>query len=80
MQARRSINVRTLLNVGISVGASAEFSRAARDCWLSFLLIKKHRIGSQDFVVPSRYLRVLVELLIGSFKVLSWREEPSIGL
>jgi len=60
MQARRSINVSTLLNVRISVGASAEFSRAARDCWSSFLLIIRHRSGSQDFVHISRFLRVLI--------------------
>jgi len=45
MQARRSINVSTLLNVGFSVGASAEFSSAAKDCWSSFLLMIRHRIG-----------------------------------
>jgi len=55
MQARRSINVSSLLNVGISVGASVEFPRAARDCWSSFLLIIKHRIGSQDFLLTSRF-------------------------
>jgi len=71
VQARRSINVSILLNVGISVGAFAEFSRAARDCWSSFLLIIKHRIGSLDFVVTSRFLRVLIKFLIESRKVLS---------
>jgi len=80
MQARRPIKGSTLLNVGISVGASAEFSIAATDCWSSFLLIRKHRIGSQDFVLTSRFLRVLIELLILSCKALSWREEPSIDL
>jgi len=80
MQARRSINVSTLLNVEISVGASAKFSRAARDCRSSFLLIRKHRIGFKDFVLTSRFLRVLIEFFIVSCKALSWREEPSIGL
>jgi len=79
MQARRSINVSTLLNVGISVGAAAEYSSAARDCWSSFLLIIKHRIESQDFVLMSRFFRVLIEFLILSFRTLSWREQPSIG-
>jgi len=55
-------------------------ARAARDCWPSFLLIRKHRIGSHDFVLTSRFLRVLIELFIVSCKTLSWREEPSIGL
>jgi len=80
MQARRSTNVSTLLNVGISVGASAEFSIAASDCWSSFLLIRKHRIESQDFVLTSWFIRVLIEFLIVSCKALSWREEPSIGV
>jgi len=79
MQARCSINVSTLLSVGISVGASAEFSRTARDCWSSFLLIIKHRIGSH-FVVTSRFWRVLIKFLIESCKALRWREEPSVGL
>jgi len=46
----------------------------------SFLLIRKHRIGSQDFVLIWRFLRVLIEFFIVSCKALSWREEPSIGL
>jgi len=74
MHARRSINVSTLLNVEIYVGASAEFSREARDCWSSFLLIIKHRIGSKDFVLTSRFLRVLIVFLIVSCKALSYRE------
>jgi len=78
MQACRSTNVSTLLNVWISVNASAIFSRAASDCWSSFLLIRKHRTGSQDFVLISRFLRVLIEFFIVSCKALSWREEPSM--
>jgi len=70
-----SINVSTLLSVGISVGASAEFSSAARDCWSSFLLIIKRRIGSQDFLLTSRFWRVLIEFLKLSCKALSWRSE-----
>jgi len=53
----RSINVSTLLNVGVSVSASAEFSSAAKVCWPSFLLIIKPKTGSQDFVLISRFLR-----------------------
>jgi len=80
MPARLSINVNTLHYFGISVDASAEFSIAARDCWSSFLLIRKHRIGSQDFVLISRFLRELIEFFIVSCKALSWRDEPSISL
>jgi len=80
MPERRSKNAKTLSSNGTSVGELAESSRAPNVYWSSFRRTKNPIIGSQFFVQISRFFKVLIEFLIVSYKALSWREEPSIGL